>query len=118
MTPQPDRDAKPVGISRRALLAGAGLGVAAASLGWIPGERIPAAKADRGSGLEARASPMTVTRAPVASAALRTVCSKYPRSTFPEQNRASRACPFPCLSSAIRNGRGEEAVCSTRGGTC
>ena len=43
MTPQPDRDDKPLCISRRALLAGAGLGVAAASLGWIPGERIPAA---------------------------------------------------------------------------
>ena len=40
MTPQPDRDDKSLGISRRALLAGAGLGVAAASLGWIPGERI------------------------------------------------------------------------------
>ena len=45
MTPQPDRDDKTLGISRRALLAGAGLGVAAASLGWIPGERIPAARA-------------------------------------------------------------------------
>ena len=45
MTPQPDRDDRTLGISRRALLAGAGLGVAAASLGWIPGERIPAARA-------------------------------------------------------------------------
>ena len=48
MTPRPQPpapDDRPAGISRRALLAGAGLGVAAASLGWIPGVRIPAARA-------------------------------------------------------------------------
>jgi FAD/FMN-containing dehydrogenase len=33
------------GISRRGLLAGAGAGVAAAALGWVPGARIPAASA-------------------------------------------------------------------------
>jgi Cholesterol oxidase, substrate-binding/FAD binding domain len=33
------------GISRRGLLAGAGAGIAAASLGWLPGVRIPAASA-------------------------------------------------------------------------
>jgi Cholesterol oxidase, substrate-binding/FAD binding domain len=37
---------EPPHISRRGLLAGAGLGVAATALGWVPGIRIPAASAD------------------------------------------------------------------------
>ncbi len=46
MASQPAHEGKPRNISRRGLLAGAGaVGIAAATLGWIPGERIPAAKA-------------------------------------------------------------------------
>jgi Cholesterol oxidase, substrate-binding/FAD binding domain len=45
MTSQPPQEGNPRGITRRGLLAGAGIAAAAASLGWIPGERIPAAQA-------------------------------------------------------------------------
>ncbi len=46
MTSQPAHDEeRPRGLSRRGLLAGAGAGIAAASLGWVPGARIPAASA-------------------------------------------------------------------------
>src|ERR1700722_16560220 len=40
-----DSAARPRHISRRGLLAGAGAGVAAATLGWFPGARIPAGNA-------------------------------------------------------------------------
>jgi len=40
-----DSAARPRHISRRGLLAGAGAGVAAATLGWLPGARIPAGNA-------------------------------------------------------------------------
>jgi hypothetical protein len=45
MTSQPAQEGNSRNISRRGLLAGAGVVGAAAALGWIPGERIPAAKA-------------------------------------------------------------------------
>jgi hypothetical protein len=46
MTSQPAHREEPSrGLSRRGLLAGAGAGIAAATLGWVPGARIPAASA-------------------------------------------------------------------------
>ena len=50
MTPQPEYEESSArqklgGISRRGLLAGAGAGIAATALGWVPGARIPAANA-------------------------------------------------------------------------
>jgi FAD/FMN-containing dehydrogenase len=45
MTSEPAHEDRHRGISRRGLLAGAGAGIAAATLGWVPGARIPAASA-------------------------------------------------------------------------
>ncbi|HEY1625338.1 MAG TPA: cholesterol oxidase substrate-binding domain-containing protein [Streptosporangiaceae bacterium] len=45
MTSQPAHEQRARGISRRGLLAGAGAGIAAATLGWVPGARVPAASA-------------------------------------------------------------------------
>jgi Cholesterol oxidase, substrate-binding len=43
--PQDHSSPAPAGLSRRGLLAGAGVGVAAATLGWLPGVRIQAGQA-------------------------------------------------------------------------